>query len=333
MGSYKITDGVVELGKVSLPIPNTISPEARAYLAFDPHQEVADGAVPAPMWAMRDTLAPMFQYLNTQAQEAYPVTIEEIAIAGVRCHLIKPESGPVATNRVLINLHGGGFVLGSGSLVEAIPIAHENGCAVIAIDYRLAPEHPFPAAIDDILSVYRVVLESHPAHEIGIFGTSAGGFLTAMTIMRLKKEGLPLPACCGIFTAGGDVTELGDTFNLFTLSGFYGDIGTKLEDPICERNVFVGNADHDDPLLVPIKGDLSDFPPTLLVTGTRDAVLSATAMFHRALRRAGREADLYVFEAMPHGFWFSVQMPESREAIATMAAFFERHLPPSDVKQ
>jgi len=327
MSSYKITDGVVELGKVSLPIPETISAEARAYLAFDPNQGATEADTPPPMWALRDTLAPMFQYLNTQAQEAFPVTIEEIEIAGVRCHLVKPEGKPVATNRVLINLHGGGFVMGSGSLVEAIPIAHETGCAVIAVDYRLAPEHPFPAAVDDILSVYRVVLENHPAHEIGIFGTSAGGFLTAMAIMRFKKEGLPLPACCGVFTAGGDVTELGDSFNLFTLSGFYGDIGRKLDDPLCERGVFVGNAERDDPLLAPIKGDLSDFPPTLLVTGTRDAVLSAAAMFHRALRRAGRDADLHVFEAMPHGFWFSVQMPESRDAIATMTAFFERHLP------
>ncbi|MBU6392951.1 MAG: alpha/beta hydrolase [Sphingomonadales bacterium] len=327
MGSYSIKDGVVDLGKISLPLPDTISAEARAYLAFDPNQGAADGdGPPPPMWTARDALAPMFQWLNDQAKEAYPVTIEEIEIAGVRCHLIKPEGKPVAPDRVLINLHGGGFVLGSGSLVEAIPIAHETGSAVIAIDYRLAPEHPFPAAVDDIVAVYRVVLEHHPATEIGLYGTSAGGFLTAMTVMRLKKEGLPLPACCGVFTAGGDVTTLGDTFNLFTLSGFYGHIGHKLDDPDCERAVFLGDADPDDPLVAPIKGDLSDFPPTLLISGTRDAVLSATVLFHRALRRAGREADLHVFEAMPHGFWFSVAIPESREAIDVMSRFFERHL-------
>lgn len=334
MGSYSIKDGVVELGKITLPIPDTISDQARAYLAFDPNQGAADSdAPPPPMWAMRDALDPMFQYLNAQAQAAYPVTIEEIAIAGVRCHLIKPEGRPVATDRVLINLHGGGFVLGSGSLVEAIPIAHETGTAVIAVDYRLAPEHPFPAAVDDILAVYRVVLENHPASQIGIFGTSAGGFLTAMAIMRFKQEGLPLPACCGVFTAGGDVTQLGDTFNLFTLSGFYGHIGHTLDDPACERAAFVGKADGNDPLLAPIKGDLSDFPPTLLVSGTRDAVLSATVLFHRALRRAGREADLHVFEAMPHGFWFSVEMPESREAIDVMAQFFNRHLSAQGTEQ
>lgn len=216
--------------------------------------------------------------------------------------------------------------MGSGSLVEAIPIAAETGCEVIAVDYRLAPEHPFPAAVDDILAVYRDALKTHAAEDVVLFGTSAGGFLTAMAIMRFKKEGLPLPAACGVFTAGGDVTQLGDTFNYLTLSGFYGHLGAKLDNPQCERGVFVGDADRNDPLLAPIKGDLSDFPPTLLVTGTRDAVLSSAAMFHRALRKAGRDADLHVFEAMPHGFWFSVALPESREAIDLMARFFERHL-------
>ena len=78
--------------------------------------------------------------------------------------------------------------------------------------------------------------------------------------------------------------------------------------------------------MAPIKGDLSDFPPTLLVSGTRDAVLSSSALFHRALRRAGREAELYVFEAMPHAHWYNFQLPEAREAIAVMARYFEKQL-------
>ena len=228
----------------------------------------------------------------------------------------------------MINLHGGGFVIGSGALGEAIPIAGETGIEVVAVDYRLAPEHPYPAAIDDVLAVYRALLKDHAAADIAIFGTSAGGFLTAMTVMRLKHEGLPLPACCGIFTAGGDVTALGDTFNYLTLSGFYGLVGLPLSDPICERRVFLGDADGNDPLVAPIKGDLSDFPPSLLVAGTRDALLSAAALFHRALRGAGRDADLFVYEAMPHAFWYNFQLPEAREAIAVMARFFEKHLVP-----
>lgn len=327
MGSYKVTDGVVELGNIKLPLPDTVSPEARAYLCFDPNQGQPENAAPLPMWKMRDALVPAFEMLNQQAQAAYPVTIEEVTINGVRCHRVKPIDPPAANaKKVLINMHGGGFVLGSGSLVEAIPIANETGCEVISIDYRLAPEHPFPAAIDDIVAVYKTVLEYHDASDVALFGSSAGGFLTAMAIMRFKKEGLPLPACCGVFTAGGDATQLGDTFNYLTLAGFYGHVGVPYDDALSERKAFVGDADPNDPLVAPIKGDLSDFPPTLLVTGTRDAVLSSSAMFHLALRKAGRDAELYVFEAMAHGFWYGVQMPESREAIGIMARFFEKHL-------
>lgn len=327
MGSYNVTDGVVDLGKIKLPLPDTVSPEARAYLCFDPNQGQPEDAAPLPMWKMRDALAPAFEMLNQQAQQAYPVTIEEVQISGVRCHRVKPIDPPAANaGKVLINMHGGGFVLGSGSLVEAIPIANETQCEVISIDYRLAPEHPFPAAVDDIVAVYRTVLDYHAASDIALYGSSAGGFLTAMAVMRFKQEGLPLPGCCGVFTAGGDVTQLGDTFNYLTLAGFYGHVGAPFDDPLSERKVFIGDADPNDPLVAPVKGDLSDFPPTLLVTGTRDAVLSSSAMFHLALRKAGRDAELYVFEAMAHGFWYNVAMPESREAISIMARFFEKHL-------
>ncbi|MDE2436307.1 MAG: alpha/beta hydrolase [Sphingomonadales bacterium] len=327
MNSYKVTDGVVDMGRFELELPATISPEARAYLCFDPNQGQPESASPLPMWQMRDALAPMFEFLNQQALATYPVVVEECRIGGVRCHRIGPIDAPAANAaKVMINLHGGGFVLGSGSLVEAIPIANLAGCEVIAVDYRLAPEHPYPAAVDDIVAVYREVLQRHAAQDVALFGTSAGGFLTAMAIMRFMAEGLPLPACCGMFTAGGDIAELGDTFNYLTLSGFYGHVGAKMDAPDSERLAFLGDADRNDPLVAPIKGDLTAFPPTLLVSGTRDAVLSSAAMFHLALRRAGREAELYVFEAMPHGFWFSVDMPESREAIAVMANFLAGHL-------
>jgi epsilon-lactone hydrolase len=323
MGSYAISQGVVDLGKVRLPIPASISAEAQACLARTPF---ADQESPQPMWAMRDALVAMSGQLNAEAQSAYPVAIEEACIGGVRCHIITPTDRPLREHRVLINLHAGGFVIGSGWLVEAIPISCLTGIAVISVDYRLAPEHPFPAAIDDILAVYRALAREYDPSRIGIFGTSAGGFLTAMSVMRFKREGLPLPACCGIFTAGGDVTQLGDSFNLFTPAGFHGHIGFPLDDPMCERTAFIGNARHDDPLLAPIRGDLSDFPPTLLVTGTRDSILSASVLFHRALRRAGRDADLHLFEGMPHAFWFTLDLPESREAYAIMAHFMENRL-------
>lgn len=326
MGDYTVIDGIVDLGKVRLPLPDTVSDAARAYLSFDPNAGQPEGD-PVPMWHLRDALAPMFEYLNGQALASFPAKVEETRIGGVRCHVVRPpHAHPARSRKVLINLHGGGFVLGSGSLVEAIPIANLTGCPVIAVDYRLAPEHPFPAAVDDIVAVYREVLADHRPEDIALYGTSAGGFLTAMSIMRFKQEGLPLPSCCGVFTAGGDLAELGDTFSLFTLSGFFGHIAARMDDPACERAAFLKGADLSDPLVAPIKGELGDFPPTLLVSGTRDAVLSSCAMFHRALYKAGCDAQLHVFEAMPHGFWFAVDLPESREAIGLMADFFARWL-------
>lgn len=327
MGSYTITDGVVDLGKVKLPVPTTVSDEAQEFLRSNPWGDTPDTDTHVPMWELRGAMAAAFQMLDQFALSIWPCDVEETQIAGVRCHRVRKQDAPQALrSKVMINLHGGGFVVGSGALGEAIPIAGETGIEVIAVDYRLAPEHPFPAAVDDILAVYRALLEDHAPSDIVIYGTSAGGFLTAMTIMRLKLEGLPLPACCGVFTAGGDISALGDTFNYMSLSGFYGLVGLPMSDPMCERVVFLGGTHPEDPLVAPIRGDLTDFPPTLLMSGTRDAVLSATALFHRALRRAGRDAELYVYEAMPHAHWYNFQLPEAREAIDVQARFFEKHL-------
>lgn len=327
MGAYNIEKGVVDLGHIKLPVPDTISPEAQAYLSANPWGDIPEPPEPIPMWVMREGMDQAMQGLNQYALSIWPCEVEETLIAGVRCHRIRKPGAPDATKgKVMINLHGGGFVIGSGALGEAIPIVGATGVEVIAVDYRLAPEHPYPAAVDDVVAVYKALLADYKPQDIVIFGTSAGGFLTAMTVMRLKKEGLPLPVCCGIFTAGGDLANLGDTFNYLTLSGFYGHTGFPVDHPLSERGKFLGDADRNDPLVAPIKGDLSDFPPTLLVSGTRDAVLSSAAMFHRALRRAGRDAELYLFEAMPHGFWYGYQLPETHETIGIMARFFEKHL-------
>ncbi|WP_420381783.1 alpha/beta hydrolase [Novosphingobium sp.] len=327
MGSYRIDNGVVDLGAVKLPVPDTVSAEARIFLSSNPWGEMADSAQPVPMWETREATNQAFAMLNHYALSIWPCAVEETTIAGVHCHRVRKADAPAALrSKIMINLHGGGFVIGAGALGEAIPIAAQTGIEVVAVDYRLAPEHPFPAAIDDIVAVYRALLTDHLPADIAIFGTSAGGFLTAMTIMRLKRDNLPLPVCCGVFTAGGDVATLGDTYNYLTLGGFYDHVGAPVDDPISERGVFLRDADRNDPLVAPIKGDLSDFPPTLLVSGTRDAILSASALFHRALRRAGRNAELYVFEAMPHAHWYNFQLPETREAIDIMSNFFTSHL-------
>jgi monoterpene epsilon-lactone hydrolase len=326
--AYEIDEtGAVALGQHRLPVPATVSAEARAMLAVSPWAGVELPPPPRALWAARDRVDAGFKAGNEIARRLYPVDVQEMAFDGVPCHLIRPlDPGADDRGRVLINLHGGGFVLGSGQLIEAIPMCHMTRANVVAVDYRLAPEHPYPAAVDDALAVYRTLLKHHPAQQVGIFGASAGGFLTAQTLARIIAEGLPLPACAGVFTAGGDLSDFGDTAGLFTLSGFWGELILPFDHALSEIGAYVGGADPADPLVSPIRGDLSRFPPTLLVSGTRDALLSPTCQFHRALRRAGVEADLFVYEAMPHAHWMALHLPETRETLEVMAGFFNERL-------
>jgi len=263
------------------------------------------------------------------ALSIYPVKIEEQLIGGVRVDLVSPTAvGEGKQQRILINLHGGGFVTGSPpALVEAIPIANLTGTRVVTVDYRLAPEHPFPAAIDDIVAVYKELLKTYRPGNIGIFGSSAGAILTAEAAVRFRQLGLPLPAALGVFSGSGDLSNLGDSFAMYTLFGFWGELLRPFDDPRSEFNAYLANHDPRDPVVSPIHSDLRGFPPTLLITGTRDFLLSATTIFHRALRRAGVEADLVVFEAMPHCHWLTaIHLPESKEALGIMVEFFDRKL-------
>lgn len=320
-------DGTVQLGPRVIPPPSAVSAEARGFLATPPWGEAAPPPADTPMWTMRDATDRMMKQLSEAAAQAHPVEIEPRVIAGVPCHLVEPKAiAPENAGRVLMNLHGGGFVLGSGSLVEAIPVACEAGLPVLAVDYRLAPEHPYPAAVDDALAVYRQLLENHRPVQIGVYGASAGGFLTAELIARLRHERLPLPAAIGVFTAGGDLAELGESAHLYGLSGFFGETLLPFDHPASERRAYLAGHDPADPLVSPIRGDLRGWPPCLLLTGGRDALLSATALFHRALRRADVEAELYVFESMPHAHWYNFMLPEAREANEAIVRFFRHHL-------
>ncbi|MEZ4333197.1 MAG: alpha/beta hydrolase [Myxococcota bacterium] len=323
-------DGTVRVGSRVLPPPAAVSIEARAFLATPPWGDAAPPPADAPMWAMRDATDVMMKQLSDAAAQVYPVEVEALSIAGVRCHLVKPkETAPENAGRVLMNLHGGGFVLGSGCLVEAIPVAHDAKLPVLAVDYRLAPEHPYPAAVDDALAVYRAMLSHHRPDQIGVYGASAGGFLTAELIARLRREGVALPAAIGVFTAGGDLAEFGESARLFGLSGFHGEPLLPLDHPASERRAYLAGHDPTDPLVSPIRGDLRGWPPCLLLTGGRDALLSATALFHRALRRADVEAELFVFESMPHAHWYNFMLPEAREANDVIVRFFRRYLGPT----
>jgi epsilon-lactone hydrolase len=134
---------------------------------------------------------------------------------------------------------------------------------------------------------------------------------------------LPLPAALGIFAGGGDFSQAGDSQALFDLGGLTEPIDTVRLNRLDLE--YIGSANPKDPVLSPIYSDLRNFPATLFVTSTRDLELSGTVILHRAFLRAGVDAQLVVFEALPHAFWNNPELPESKEADQLMAAFFDRH--------
>jgi len=312
-------DGTAHITRV-VPLPQTISPEAQKFIS----RPAPSG--PPPSLAERRLSTDKSRTARTeQARRLYPVDIHEETIGGVRCDVIKPLNiASAKRNRVLINVHGGGFNSDSGSLVEGIPIAYLAGTTVVSVYYRLAPEYPFPAAVDDAEAVYKELLKTYKPAKIGLFGTSAGAILTAETGVRLRRDGVPLPAALGIFSGTGDMSRAGDSQAFFSARG----LGGYLEPPVKNPHTpeYIGATDPKDPVLSPIFADLKGFPPTLLVTSTRDALLSGTSDLHRALLRAGVDAQLVVFEALPHAFWYNYDLPESKEALGIMARFFDQRL-------
>jgi epsilon-lactone hydrolase len=310
-------DGTAHITRV-IPMPSTVSPEAQKWLDSLDQQKVG----PPETLAERRTHTDAWRKMDSaEARKLYPVNVEETTTAGVRTDIITPLS-TTDSKRVLINLHGGGFNSDSGSLIEGIPIAYLAKIKVVSVYYRLAPENAFPAAVDDVVAVYKELLKTYPPHNIGIFGTSAGAILTCEVAIRLKQLGLPLPAALGVFSGLADFSRPGDSWQMFTLNGLPGRM-----EPINPSHLpddpYVGKTDRKDPVLSPIFADLDGMPPTLLVTSTRDILLSGTATLHRALLRAGDDAQLVVFEALPHAFWYHFQLPETKEALERMAKFFD----------
>jgi acetyl esterase/lipase len=318
--SYIDAQGTAHVTRV-VPIPSTLSPEAQAFL----HRAEPDQGPPEPL-ALRRSRTDAWALTAAAAwSKLCPNQLVEDKIAGVPVRIVTPEGLPEANqDKVLLNLHGGGFNSDSGSYTESIPLADYAKIKVVAVLYRLAPEHPFPAAVDDSVAVYKELLKTYKPGHIVIYGTSAGAILTAEVAVRLKQLGLPQPAALGIFSGLGDFARDGDSQALYGLSGFTGHLdppGTHPHDPD-----YITTTDPLDPVLSPIYADLRGLPPALFITSGRDMLLSGTVNLHRAYLNAGVDARLVVFDALPHAFWYNPQLPESREANHLMADFFVKQL-------
>lgn len=321
-------DGAVHFDQSTLPYSSVASPEARAFFP----KMLAAGSKAPPITAPIEQSRAFYDRMNSaRAQRLmtlYPVKTHRETIAGVPADVVEPAQGIAAENqgRVLINLHGGAFLWGahSGALVESIPIAHLGRIKVISVDYRQGPENVFPAGSEDVEKVYRELLKHYKPASIGIYGCSAGGVLTAEAVARLIADRLPVPGAIGTF-CGSVVDMAGDsTYAAPLLNG-----APVPQQPLRLLDIpYFKGASASDPMVFPGLSPelLRQFPPTLLITGTRDAALSSVVRSQTLLSQAGVPTELQVWEGMWHSFFSDPDMPESKAAYATIVRFFEQHL-------
>jgi acetyl esterase/lipase len=312
-----------------LPVPTDVSPQMQAIVSrpIPPNFDVVPrtlGEWGALQAAYNNAVAQSVSGL----QERLRVRVEERQMAGVTVYEVTPDRvAHENRDRLLIHIHGGCYVLGGGlaATAEAVIMAGIGHYKVISVDYRMPPVAYFPAAVDDLVAVWRDALQAYPAKRMAVFGSSAGGALTLEMVLRLKQLNLPLPAAIAPGTPMADLTGAGDSF---ATNAFVDNVLVS-RDGACDpaAQLYANGHDLKDPLLSPIYGDVHGFPPAILTTGTRDLLLSNTVRMHRKLKDAGVEAELNVFEAMSHGnFAVDDTAPETHQAFGDIAKFFDRHL-------
>jgi len=308
-----------------IPVPSTISREAQKFLG-SPQPEPP--AVPpiADKAAWRDYIAEADKNIRSviaPLETLFPARIESLSVGSVTVYEITPNAIPEQNrNRAIMYFHGGSYIMGGGrsAAIMALPLAVAAGCRLYSSDYRMPPDHPYPAALDDGVAAYRWLVDRVKPGNIAVAGISAGGGLAAAVVLKSRDLGLPLPAAALLTTPETDLTEAGDTFE----TNRYVDV--VLREPMPEKiALYADGHDLRDPYLSPVYGDFAKgFPPTILISGTRDLFLSNTVNLHRALRRAKITADLHVFEAMPHAGFRGA--PEDGEVVAEQVIFLDTHL-------
>ncbi|MYE24557.1 MAG: alpha/beta hydrolase [Gammaproteobacteria bacterium] len=326
-------DAIWEIGPRSLAPPAGASAALREAVAQTPTPALVERASVQPRTAKEwRALAASFAAapvdLDAMATAA-GVSIEADTIADVAVYRVMPAAGPKSPHEehIFLYVHGGAYVFGGGpaAVSEAVVISAMSGIPSVAIDYRMPPDHPFPAAVDDMEAVYRELLETHRPSSIAIGGTSAGGGLTLAAVHRFKAVSLPVPGALYLGTPWADLTDASDS--LHTNEGIDRILVTYDGMLASAAKLYAGEAELTHALISPVYGDFTGFPPTYLVTGTRDMLLSDTARVHRKLRVAGVVADLNVYEGLSHAeYAFLVGSPEYQQTYGELAQFLAEHL-------
>ena len=336
-------DGTIHVEAFDFPESSYLSEETRAALRL--YREVfskellavysicpgLDGTDITKMPKVRECRAEAFYKTQWYKRfiDRYDVNIAPAVIDGVYVEEFTPADGALKyKDRVLINLHGGAFKYGArfAGRVESIPIASLGRYRVISIDYRQAPEHVFPAASQDVATVYRELLKQYKPENIGLYGGSAGSALTAQSIAWFLEKGLPLPGALGMSWLGAYVA-LDEKTLKWGDSGYISSalIGQNLKN---RQYTYFSSVDYRSPLVSP-GGDqtiMAQFPPTVLTAATRDAALSSVVSTHAQLTRLGVVTDLHIWEGLDHSFTDNPELPESREAFDVLVNFFDKQL-------
>jgi monoterpene epsilon-lactone hydrolase len=330
VAAFSLEAGIREVPAKEIAVPTAgVSPQEQAVIGAPLPPFWNDHPKDAAAWkALINMRADQINKTLPGLREKLGVKSEQVTIAGVNCYILTPANIPEANrNRVLVHVHGGGYVFGPGESAtrEAVLMAGYGKFKVISIDYRMPPDFPYPAAMDDAMAVWKETVKTNDPKKMAIFGTSTGGGMTLAMVLRAKTEGLPLPAATAPGTPWSDMTKTGDTF--YT--------NEKVDNILVSNDGWLGEAaklyanGHDlkDPQLSPIYGDLTGFPPTILTSGTRDLFLSNTVRVHRKLRQAGVVADLHVFEGQSHGQYAGdPDAPETKEHFGELTKFFDLYL-------
>ena len=291
-----------------------LSAEARAFLTgyrVPPPLDLGD--LEAVAAARRASLA---NWVASNESLPAPWTSRASTVAGVPVVTFAADEADLDAERLIVHLHGGAFVLGSptASAALAVPVAQRTGVAVVSVDYRLAPEHPCPAALDDIVGVCRELASQRQI--AAIFGESAGANLSLAAALSLRDGGDSLPARLGLLSPWVDLSCSGDTYR--TLARADPVLGPL--DPPAFAAACAG-PETRGPVASPLFADLAGLPPAFIQAGSREILLSDAWRLEAALRRAGVDVRLDVWDGLWHGWQLQHRIPEAAEALDDLAAF------------
>lgn len=311
---------------IEIPVSALASEELQKHQAYSPFQLLTDIPETTEGWlelqkSMNGVAAKKALGLAT----AFGIEVETKTIAGTPVRYVRPPTiADKYANSMFVHTHGGAFVFNGGdaSVFEAVVIAAKLQIEVISIDYRKPPLHPFPAGLNDAVATVKEIQNMYPNRKIFMGGTSAGGNITMATTLKLKDEGHKLPDAIFLGTPGIVFKKEGDSF--YTNEGLDKSLGTWDGFVTACLELYADGTDFDHPYIAPIHGDLTGFPPTFLVSGTRDLLMSATVVAHRRLRDAGATADLVIIEGHSHGEYL-FPAPERVSVYKDMDMFFSQY--------